>query len=71
MIDFNTPEWKEKLKNKSPEEIARIVGEYYEREYKKEYPPFPWKILITIIIFFVLIILVLILFMHYLKKYVF
>jgi hypothetical protein len=69
MIDFNTPEWKEKLKGKSPEEIARIVGEYYERKYKKEYPVFPWKILVAIIIFFLLIIIILLLFMNYLKKY--
>ncbi len=71
MIDFNTPEWKEKLKGKSPEEIARIVGEYYEKKYKKEYPSFPWKILLVIVIFFILIILILLLFMQYLKKYAF
>lgn len=68
MIDFNSPEWKERLKGKSPEEIARIVGDYYERKYRKEYPPFPWKILLGIIIFFLLIIVVLLIFMNYLKK---
>jgi len=68
MIDFETPEWKEKLKGKSPEEIARIVGEYYENKYKKEYPIFPWKILIVIIIFFLILIIILLIFMNYLKK---
>mgnify|MGYP001313223964 CR=1 FL=1 len=68
MIDFNSPEWKEKLKGKTPEEIARIVGEYYETKYKKEYPLFPWKILLFIIFFFVLIIIILLIFMNYLKK---
>ncbi|MGC8976567.1 MAG: hypothetical protein ACP5OB_02975 [Candidatus Ratteibacteria bacterium] len=68
MIDFNSQEWKERLKGKTPEEIAKIVGEYYERKYKKEYPVFPWKILLAIIIFFLLIIIFLLLFMNYLKK---
>lgn len=71
MIDFNSPEWKERLKGKSPEEIARIVGEYYETKYKKDYPVFPWKILIVIIFFFNLIIIILLLFMNYLKKMAF
>jgi len=68
MIDFNSPEWKERLKGKTPEEIARIVEEYYERKYKREYPVFPWKILLGIIIFFLLIIVALLIFMNYLKK---
>ncbi len=71
MIDFNSQEWKERLKGKTPEEIAKIVGEYYERKYKKEYPVFPWKILLAIIIFFLLIIIFLLLFMNYLKKLTF
>ncbi|MCM8772579.1 MAG: hypothetical protein NC926_03455 [Candidatus Omnitrophica bacterium] len=71
MIDFNSPEWKEKLKGKSAEEIAKIVGEYYEAKYKKEYPVFPWKVLIAIIFFFLLIIIILIIFMNYLKKIAF
>ncbi|MFN4227514.1 MAG: hypothetical protein ACK4F0_05185 [Candidatus Ratteibacteria bacterium] len=71
MINFDSPEWKEKLKGKSPEEIARIVGEYYERKYKKLYPSFPWKILIFIITFFSLIIIILLVFMNYLKRSVF
>lgn len=69
MQDFNSPEWKEKFKGKSPEEIARIVGEYYERKYKKEIPVFPWKILIGIVIFFLIIILILLILLNYFKRY--
>ncbi|MGB9677022.1 MAG: hypothetical protein ACPLZ9_00230 [Candidatus Ratteibacteria bacterium] len=68
MINFNSPEWKERLKGKSPEEIAQIVGEYYEKKYKKESPIFPWKILLTIIILFILLIIILWGLMFYLKK---
>lgn len=71
MIDFNSPEWKERLKGKTPEEIARIVGEYYERKYKREYPVFPWKILLAIIIFFLLIIIIFLIFINYFKKLAF
>ncbi|MCM8803961.1 MAG: hypothetical protein NC833_01745 [Candidatus Omnitrophica bacterium] len=71
MIDFNSSEWKEILKGKTPEEIARIVAEYYERKYKKEYPIFPWKILLGIIIFFILIIVILLIFINHLKKLAF
>lgn len=71
MIDFNSPEWKERLKGKTPEEIARIVGEYYERKYKREYPVFPWKILFAIIIFFLLIIIIFLIFINYFKKLAF
>lgn len=35
-IDFNSDEWKEKLKGKSPEEIAEIVRSYYEEKYGEE-----------------------------------
>jgi hypothetical protein len=61
MIDFNSPEWKEKIKGKSPEEIARIVEEYYEIKYKTEYPPFRWKGLVIIGIISVIFILFLLL----------
>lgn len=33
---FDSEEWKEKLKGKSPEEIAEIVGSYYEEQYGKD-----------------------------------
>ncbi|MCS7181239.1 MAG: hypothetical protein N2589_01425 [bacterium] len=69
MIDFNTPEWKERIKGKTPEEIAKIVEEYYEKKFKKEYPIFPWKILIGIIFLFSLIIIVFLILINYLKKY--
>ena len=36
MIDFNSEEWKEKIKGKTPEEIAQIVGSYYEEKYGEE-----------------------------------
>ncbi|MCM8766914.1 MAG: hypothetical protein NC934_04460 [Candidatus Omnitrophica bacterium] len=68
MIDFNSPEWKERLKGKSPEEIAQIVGEYYEKKYKKLYPVFPWKILVFIVIFFGLIVILLLIVLNYLKR---
>ncbi|HOK56003.1 MAG TPA: hypothetical protein PKV21_01610 [bacterium] len=68
MIDFNSPEWKERLKGKTPEEIAKIVEEYYERKYKKEYPVFPWKILLAIIILFILLIIILWGAIYYLKR---
>lgn len=35
-IDFNSNDWKEKIKGKSPEEIAHLVGSYYEEKYGKE-----------------------------------
>ncbi|MCM8785195.1 MAG: hypothetical protein NC827_02495 [Candidatus Omnitrophica bacterium] len=71
MIDFDNPKWKERLKGKSPEEIARIVEEYYEKKYKRLYPVFPWKILVAIILFFSLIIVILLVFMNYLKRALF
>lgn len=71
MIDFNSPEWKERLKGKTPEEIAQIVEEYYERKYKKEYPVFPWKILLAIVILFIILIIILWILMYYLKKITF
>lgn len=56
-IDFNSEEWKEKLKDKSPEEIAEIVGSYYEEKYK-EYSPFPWKVLIWALTFLIIFVIV-------------
>lgn len=68
MVNFLNDEWKEKLKGKSPEEIAKIVGEYYEKKYRREYAVFPWKVLLAIIIFFTILILILLLFLRYLKN---
>ncbi|HDN97837.1 MAG TPA: hypothetical protein ENG68_01595 [bacterium] len=53
--DFNFEELKEKLKGKPPEEIAKIVGSYYEEKYK-ELLSFPWKRLIIFIIFLIILI---------------
>lgn len=35
-IDLESDEWKETIKGKSPEEIAQIVGSYYEEQYERE-----------------------------------
>ncbi len=35
-LKFNSEEWKEQLKGKSPEEIAELVGNYYEDKYGED-----------------------------------
>jgi hypothetical protein len=54
-IDFDSSEWMEKLKNKSPEEIAEIVENYYEEKYKS-FSFFSWKK--TLIIVFLSLLLI-------------
>ncbi|MCD6407615.1 hypothetical protein J7L87_01015 [bacterium] len=66
--DFNSEEWKERLKGKSPEEIAEIVGSYYEQKYKEEYPHFPWKILIWSLAFLIIFVIVAYLILNALTK---
>lgn len=60
--DFNSEEWKKKLKGKSPEEIAEIVGKHYEKKYGSDRVFSPAKIiglflfaLILILVFMVLL----------------
>ncbi|MCD6220974.1 hypothetical protein J7K25_02305 [bacterium] len=66
-IDFNSDEWKEKLKGKSPEEIAKIVGDYYEEKYK-DITELDKKRLIGWIIFLLIVILGVIFVFSYLKS---
>ena len=66
-IDFNSEEWKEKLKGKSPEEIAKIVGDYYEEKYK-DITEIDKKRIIGWIVFLLIVILGLIFVFSYLKS---
>ncbi|MCD6396359.1 MAG: hypothetical protein J7L71_02350 [Spirochaetaceae bacterium] len=66
-IDFNSDEWKEKLKGKSPEEIAKIVGNYYEEKYK-DITEFDKKRVIGWIVFLVIVIAGLLFVFSYLKS---
>jgi len=66
-IDFNSDEWKEKLKGKKPEEIATIVGAYYEEKYK-DITEFDKKRLIGWIVFLFIVILGIIFVFSYLKS---
>jgi len=65
-IDFNSNEWKEKLKGKSPEEIAKIVGDYYEDKYK-DIPEFDKKKIIIWIVFLIILSVIIIFIFSYLK----
>ncbi|MCM8829577.1 MAG: hypothetical protein NC824_01065 [Candidatus Omnitrophica bacterium] len=56
-IDFNSDDWKEKLKGKSPEEIARIVGSYYEERYGQE-TRFWSRRMIGIIVFILILVFI-------------
>ena len=66
-IDFNSEEWKEKLKGKSPEEIAKIVGDYYEEKYK-DITEIDKKRIMGWIIFLLIVVLGLIFVFSYLKS---
>ena len=66
-IDFNSEEWKEKLKGKSPEEIAKIVGDYYEEKYK-DITEIDKKRIIGWIVFLLIVVLGLIFVFSYLKS---
>ena len=66
-IDFNSEEWKERLKGKSPEEIAKIVGDYYEEKYK-DISEIDKKRIIGWIVFLLIVILGLIFVFSYLKS---
>ncbi len=61
--DFNSEEWKKELKGKSPEEIAEIVGNYYEKKYGNDRPFSPAKI-IGLFFFALILILVFIIFLR-------
>ncbi len=66
-IDFNSDEWKGKLKGKSPEEIAKIVGDYYEEKYKN-ITELDKKRLIGWIVFLLIVIVGVIFVFSYLKS---
>jgi hypothetical protein len=65
MENFNidSEEWKEKLKGKSPEEIAEIVGSYYREKYSKDRSFSPAKI-IALLFFALIFILIFIIFLR-------
>jgi len=66
-IDFNSDEWKGKLKGKKPEEIAKIVGDYYEEKYKN-ITELDKKRLIGWIVFLLIVIVGVIFVFSYLKS---
>lgn len=66
-IDFNSEEWKEKIKGKSPEEIARIVGSYYEEKYGKETRFWSGR-MIGVVVFILILILIFIMVYHILEN---
>jgi len=49
-LDIDSEEWKEKLKGKSPEEIAEIVGAHYEEKYGRD-RIFPSARIIGLVVF--------------------
>jgi hypothetical protein len=49
-LKIGSEEWKERLKGKSPEEIAEIVGDYYEELYGKD-AAFPTKRILGLVFF--------------------
>ncbi|MCX8082388.1 MAG: hypothetical protein N3D17_03175 [bacterium] len=65
-IDFNSDDWKEKIKGKSPEEIAQIVGNYYEEKYGRE--KFWTPRMIGLTVFILIMLLLFILFYHLLAN---
>lgn len=66
-IDLNSDEWKKRLKGKTPEEIAEIVGSYYEEKYK-DISEIDKKRLIGWIVFLILLLIGLIFVFSYLKS---
>ena len=65
-LDFESEDWKKRLKGKSPEEIARIVEEYYNQKYRDE------KIFsnrrIVLLVFLCLVFLMIFIFMYILSR---
>lgn len=54
--DFNSPEWKESLKGKTPEEIAEMVAAVYEDErIQDSLPSVKGLIIFFSVIFFIFI----------------
>ena len=66
-FDFNSEEWKEQLKGKSPEEIAEIVGAHYEAKYGRV-TAFPAARIIAWGIFCLFLVSILIFLYHLFKK---
>ncbi|MDD3726158.1 MAG: hypothetical protein PHI44_03070 [Candidatus Ratteibacteria bacterium] len=66
-IDLTTDEWKEKLKGKSPEEIANIVGSYYEEKYGKETKFWSGR-MIGLVVFIFILIFIFIMLYHLLRN---
>jgi len=67
MIDFNSEEWKEKLKGKTPEDIAQIVGSYYEEKYGQE-TRFWSGMMIGMVVFILILIFIFIMLYHILEN---
>jgi len=67
-LKFDSNEWKEKLKGKSPEEIAEIVGNYYEEKYNQDRIFSPKKI-IGIVLFTLFIIFIFIIFFIFFRLF--
>lgn len=65
-IDFNSDDWKEKLKGKSPEEIARLVENYYKEKYGED--RFWTGKMVGIMIFISILILIFIILYRLLNK---
>jgi len=59
-IDFNSPEWEERLKGKTPEEIAEMVATAYEDEKIQDFFPNVKGLIIFLSIIFLIFILALI-----------
>ncbi len=66
-MDFNSDNWKDKLKGKSPEEIAKIVGDYYEEQYK-DIHEFDKRKIITWVICLIIFIAIIVIVLFYLKS---
>ncbi|MCM8762727.1 MAG: hypothetical protein NC905_01615 [Candidatus Omnitrophica bacterium] len=66
-IDFNSDDWKEKLKGKSPEEIARIVGSYYEEKYGQETRFWSGR-MIGMVVFILIMVFIFIMLYHMLEN---
>ncbi|HOL22632.1 MAG TPA: hypothetical protein PLQ41_07260 [bacterium] len=67
IINFDSEEWKEKLKGKSPEEIARIVGSYYEEKYGEEMRFWSGR-MIGLIVFILILVFIFIMLYHLLEN---
>ncbi|MBN1445807.1 MAG: hypothetical protein JW957_06845 [Candidatus Omnitrophica bacterium] len=66
-FDINSEEWKERLKGKSPEEIAEIVGAHYEEKYGKD-PVLPKGKIIGLAIFFLIMVSILFLLYYFFRQ---